>query len=89
MAQLSDEDACRKHMEELRWGGNIKCPFCGSAKPYILSGGKKYRCKDKTCKRDFTVTVGTVFENTKIPLSTWIAATYVLTAHKKGISSPS
>ena len=76
-----------QHMEEMRWGGNPICPHCGAAKPYRLKDGKTFRCKDKTCKRDFTVTVGTVFENSKIPLSTWIAATFVLTAHKKGISS--
>lgn len=87
MSKLGDEAACRQHMEEMRWGGNPVCPFCGSGNPYKLKDGKTYRCKDKTCKKDFTVTVGTVFENSKIPLSTWIAATYVLTAHKKGISS--
>ena len=87
MASLKDEQACRKHMEELRWGGNITCPFCGAHKPYRLSDGKRFRCKDKTCKKDFTVTTKTVFESSKISLSTWIAATYVLSAHKKGISS--
>ncbi len=87
MASLKDEAACRQHMEEMRWEGNPVCPHCSAANPYRLKDGKTFRCKDKTCKRDFTVTVGTVFENSKIPLSTWIAATYVLTAHKKGISS--
>jgi transposase-like protein len=87
MAQLGDESVCRAYMEETRWGGNPVCPHCGEAKPYKLKDGKNYRCKSKTCKKDFSVTVGTVFENTKIPLSTWIAATWVLSAHKKGISS--
>ncbi len=87
MAKLSDEKACRQHLEDMRWGGNPVCPFCNGTKPYKLKDGKTYRCKEKTCKKDFTVTVGTVFENSKIPLSTWIAATFVLTAHKKGISS--
>lgn len=87
MEKLGDEKAARQHMEEMRWGGNPVCPHCGAANPYRLGDGKTFRCKDKTCKKDFTVTVGTVFENSKIPLSTWIAATYVLTAHKKGISS--
>lgn len=87
MSKLADEKACREHMEELRWGGNPICPFCNKDKPYKLGDGKTYRCKNKECKKDFTVTVKTVFENSKIPLSTWIAATYVLSAHKKGISS--
>ena len=87
MAQLGDESECRAYMEQMRWNGNVNCPHCGEHKPYKLADGKSYRCRAKTCKKDFTVTVGTVFENSKVPLSTWIAATYILSAHKKGISS--
>lgn len=87
MARLTDENVCREYMEQMRWNGSPVCPFCGHSKPYKLANGKTYRCKDKACKKDFTVTVGTVFENSKVPLSTWIAASYVLSAHKKGISS--
>src|SRR5437867_11133292 len=87
MTKLSDEKACREHMEELRWNGNPVCPFCEKHHPYKLKDGKTYRCKNRDCRKDFTVTTRTVFENTKIPLSTWIASTYVLSAHKKGISS--
>ncbi len=84
---LSDEKVARQHMEEMRWGGNPVFPHCGAAKPYKLKDGKTYRCKDKTCKRDFTVTVGTVFENSKVKITTWMCAVYIITAHKKGISS--
>ena len=87
MVQLSDEKVARQHMEDMRWGGEPFCPHCGSTKLYKLKDGKTYRCKDKTCKRDFTVTVGTVFENSKVKISTWMCAIYLLTAHKKGISS--
>ena len=87
MTKLSDEKACREYMEQMRWNGEPFCPHCNATKPYKLKDGKTYRCKDKTCKKDFTVTVGTVFENSKVPLSTWLAALFVLTAHKKGISS--
>src|SRR5258708_3131431 len=86
MEQLGNEDECRKYMEEMRWGGNPVCPHCDHDKPYKLKDGKTYRCRSKACKKDFTVTVGTVFENSKVKLSTWIAATYLLSAHKKGIS---
>jgi transposase-like protein len=87
MVKLADEKVCRAYAEELRWRGNILCPHCNEPKPYRLKDGKTYRCKAKTCKKDFTVTVGTIMENSKIPLSTWMAAIYVCTAHKKGISS--
>src|ERR1035437_3510185 len=83
MTRLSDEKVCREYMEQMRWGGSPFCPHCNSTKPYKLKDGKTYRCSDKTCKKDFTVTVGTVFENSKVPLSTWLAATYVISAHKK------
>jgi transposase-like protein len=74
-------------MEQWRWNGEPFCPHCGGTKPYKLGDGKTYRCREKTCRKDFTVTVGTIFENSKIPLSTWIASIFVITAHKKGISS--
>ncbi len=62
------------------------CPHCGmDKKPYLTNRG--YTCSDKDCGRKFTVTVGTVFENSKIKLNSWFAAIYLATAHKKGISS--
>jgi transposase-like protein len=87
MLKLSSEDVCRSYMEQMRWGGNPICPHCGAHNPYRLGDGKTFRCKEKTCKKDFSVTVGTIFENSKIKLRIWIAAGYLLSAHKKGISS--
>lgn len=87
MVRLSDEKVCREYMEQMRWNGEPFCPHCNSTKPYKLKDDKTYRCSSKGCRKDFTVTVGTVFENSKIPLSTWLAASFVLSAHKKGISS--
>ena len=87
LSAVKDEKIAREHMEYMRWSGEPFCPHCGSTKPYKLKDGKSYRCKDKTCRKDFTVTVKTVFENSKIPLSKWMAAIYIITAHKKGISS--
>ncbi len=87
MAQLGNEEACRAYMEQMRWGGKPVCPHCGHSRPYRLKDGKNFRCSAKTCKKDFSVTVGTVFENSKVKLSTWLAALFLLTGHKKGISS--
>ena len=87
LCAVSDEVVARQHMEVMRWGSEPFCPHCGSTKPYKLKDGKTYRCKDKTCRKDFTVTVKTIFENSKIPISKWMAAIYIITAHKKGISS--
>lgn len=87
MEQLSDEKVCRDFVEQMRWKGNPICPHCGADKPYKLKDGIAYRCRNKDCKKDFSVTKGTIFENSKIPLSKWVATMYILTAHKKGISS--
>lgn len=87
MQRFSDENICRQYMEKMRWGDSPFCPHCNSTKPYRLKNGKTYRCSNKACRKNFTVTVGTVFENSKVKLSTWMAAIYLATAHKKGISS--
>lgn len=84
---FKDEDTCRKYFEQRRWNGKPICPFCGSDKVYTLNDNKTYKCASKECHKKFTVTVGTIFENTKIPLSKWFIAMYLITSHKKGISS--
>lgn len=62
MTYLGDESVCRSYMEQTRWNGNPVCPHCGEENPYKLKDGKTYRCRAKTCKKDFTVTVGTVLK---------------------------
>lgn len=87
MTYLSDEKVARQHMEEMRWGNSPFCPHCISTNPYKLKDGKTYRCSSASCRKNFTVTVGTVFENSKVKISTWMAAVWLLTGHRKGISS--
>lgn len=87
-ATFSDETICREYLEEQLWSGKPKCPYCSYTKKiYKLSNGKQYKCGNKECHKKFTVTVGTIFESSHIKLSTWFAAMYLVTAHKKGISS--
>jgi len=87
IATMPDEKQCRAYIENSRWNGSPFCPHCSSTKPYKLKDGKTYRCSSKTCRKDFTITVGTVMENTNISLFTWLTAIYIISAHKKGISS--
>jgi len=86
MTYLKDENLCREYYALLRWGGNPVCPHCDRSNPYKLKNGK-YRCSSKSCKKDFSVTKGTIFEASHIPLSTWMGAMFLITGHKKGISS--
>ena len=84
---FADEKTAWQHLEFQRWGGKPVCPHCGAEHPYRLSDDKTFKCSSKECHKKFTATVGTIFENTKIKLSTWFAAIYLCTSHKKGISS--
>jgi len=85
-----DDDKARLHLESIRWPNGPVCPHCGSmTAPYALKG-KAHRpgllkCVD--CREQFSVTVGTVFERSKIPLSKWLTVAYLMTSSKKGISS--
>ena len=86
LKHFQDEDVCKDFLIQQRWNGNPTCPHCGSIKaPYITNRG--YKCSEKLCNKKFSVTTGTIFENTKIKLSLWYAAIYIASAHKKGISS--
>ena len=78
---FSDEDAARALLEEMRWGKNPTCPHCGGPEPYTLTPkatskkpGRKGLYKCKACRKQFTVTVGTVFEDSRIPISKWLLA---------------
>ena len=63
----------------------MACVHCGSLKVYRTNRG--FKCGEKLCAKKFSLTVGTIFENSKIPLRTWFAAMYLCTTSKKGISS--
>ena len=85
---FNSDSVCREYLESILWNGTPVCPHCGNiGQAYKLKDGKTYKCKEKLCAKKFTVTVGTIFDNTKIPLPKWFAAMYLVTSHKKGISS--
>ena len=86
----TDENAAREHLEALRWPDGPVCPHCGAAEAATKLKGKStrpgvYKCK--ACRKPYSVTVGTVFERSKIPLHKWILATHLLSASKKGMSA--
>jgi len=85
--KFDDEAKCREFLIQQRWNGNPVCPYCGHTKAYKIEGGKRFKCANQTCYKKYSVTVGTVFEASNIPLTTWLPAVYIITAHKKGISS--
>ena len=87
MAKFKDEAACRDYLVKQRWNGKPVCPYCSCDRSYVIENGKRFKCANKECWKKYSVTVGTIFEASNIPLSTWFPAVYFITAHKKGISS--
>lgn len=79
-----DEQTCINHLEQLRWNGNVVSPFDPTSKVYNCKGNK-YRCKNTG--KYFNVRTATLFDNTKVKLQKWFLAIYLVTGHKKGISS--
>lgn len=84
---FNTDDKCRAFLEQQRWGNEPACCFCGSLNVTRLKDGKRFQCNEKECRKQFSVTVGTIAENTKIPLTKWFLAMYILSNHSKGISS--
>lgn len=82
---FNTEEKCVEYLELQRWGGTPACPFCGALNPYRTNRG--FKCREKECHQKFSVRVGTIYENSKLPLRKWFAAIYLCTSSKKGISS--
>jgi len=78
------EQSCINHLEQLRWNGYIVSPFDNTSKVYKCKDNK-YRCKNTG--KYFNVRTNTLFDNTKIELQKWFLAIFLVTSHKKGISS--
>jgi transposase-like protein len=87
---FTDENAARAYFEQLRWPDGPVCPHCGSVDNAAQLKGKTtrpglYNCRD--CRKQFSATIGTLYERSHIPLHKWLLATYLLCSSKKGISA--
>lgn len=87
-----DANKAREHLESIQWPDGPNCPHCGNADSARITklAGKStrpgvYKCKE--CQKPFSVTVGTVFERSHIPLNKWVLATHLMAASKKGMSA--
>ena len=87
---FSDEDAARKYFEDIRWPNGPVCPHCGVVNEATLIKGKSHRpgmYQCNACREPFTVTVGTLYERSHVPLHKWLGATHLMMASKKGMSA--
>lgn len=82
---FDNNQKCMNFLEKERWNGTPICPYCGSTHNYKRTTENRYKCAK--CNKSFSVLVGTIFENTKISLVKWFMAMYLLSSHKKGVSS--
>ena len=85
MAAFPDEQACIDHLKAIRWGKEPFCPHCGGTRIYTFSDKQTFKCAD--CRKRFSIKVGTIFEDTKLPLRKWFMAIWLITNHPKGIAS--
>jgi len=92
IAQMNKEEA-REMLEAIRWPNGAVCPHCGNKEAYAITPKNEksttrpglYKCK--ACRKQFTVTVGTIFEGSRIALNKWLIAIYLMCASKKGMSA--
>ena len=87
---FTDEDKAREHLERLTWPNGPTCPHCGECENVKRLEGKSHRkglIQCNSCLGNFTVTVGTVFERSKVPLNKWLLAAFLMSSSKKGMSA--
>jgi transposase-like protein len=83
--QFGSEDKCRAYLEDLRWAGQIECPRCASDKISKIVKRNQYDCD--ACRYQFSVTAGTIFNDSHLALWKWFLATYLLCESRKGMSA--
>jgi transposase-like protein len=85
---FTDPDICLSFMVALRWpDGNVRCPHCGSQQVAFLSKYRRWLCREGHARPQFSIKVGTIFEDSPIPLNKWLPAVWMITNDKNGISS--
>lgn len=82
---FADADNSLKYLAEKRWPSGIECPYCDAKSPMFLSTRRIWKCR--SCRRQFSIKVGTIFEDSPIPLNKWLAAMWLIANCKDGISS--
>ena len=84
---FSDPDTCLEYLASKRWPNGVVCPTCGRTDAMFLKNQRKWQCKSLHRKRQFSIKLGTVMEDSPIPLEKWLPAMWLLSNCKNGISS--
>jgi transposase-like protein len=83
--QFATEEACQEYLAACRWSEGYKCPKCGNTRAYALTTRRRWQCT--ICRHQVSLTSGTIFHNTKTPLTFWFWAAYLMTTDKRGLSA--
>lgn len=85
--KFGDDQQCRNYLEALRWHSGVRCPKCKGEKISSILKRDQYNCDNESCRYQFSVTAGTIFHDTHLPLVKWFLATYILCQSRKGMSA--
>ncbi|MEX1009163.1 MAG: IS1595 family transposase [Acidimicrobiia bacterium] len=84
---FSDPEVCVEFVANLRWPNGPTCPACGCQEYSYLTTRRLWKCKAKDCRKQYSVKVGTIFEDSAIPLDKWLCSIWLIANAKNGISS--
>ena len=81
--RFNNKEKCEEYIHKVRWPNGVTCPKCGSGSPYRLSSVKKFECSK--CGYQFSITSGTIFHKTYVPLPKWFLAIYLICVSKQNV----
>src|SRR5258706_13630820 len=84
---FGNPDTCREFMAELRWPNGVVCPTCGRTDVRFIATRKLWECKDKHPRKQFSIKVGTIFEDSPLGMEKWLPVVWLIANCKNGISS--
>jgi len=84
-SKFASEEACQQYLAACRWPDGFVCPRCGQRRAYELERQRRWQCAG--CRYQVSLTAGTILHNTKIPLTVWFWAAYLMTTDKRGLSA--
>lgn len=82
---LTTEDACVRYLIACRWPNGFRCPSCGHDRAYVLTAVRRWQCA--SCRWQTSLTAGTILERSKVPLTSWFWAAYLMATDKRGVSA--
>jgi transposase-like protein len=87
VVHFANLDTCHAHLAAIKWPEGVSCPACGGKDIGNIASRRMYQCRAKCCRKQFSVKVDTIFEDSPLPLNKWFVAVWSITNAKNGISS--